>query len=162
MKKSTLNFGQFRQYDKIFITADNGIDVENVSSVAFAGETLYIAQPDGLVEFNAGKTKKIAANVSKLFTRAGRLFASVDNSLAEIKNSKVKKIADFDSPVVDISVALDGSIWLITETNLYLMQNDEFVSIVGLPEETVCVAALDNKSKYGETVYIGSKAEGLL
>ena len=54
MKKSTLNFGEFRQYDKVFITADNGIDVENVSSVAFAGETLYIAQPDGLVEFKDG------------------------------------------------------------------------------------------------------------
>lgn len=162
MKKSTLNFGEFRQYDKVFITADNGIDVENVSSVAFAGETLYIAQPDGLVEFKDGKTKKIGTDVSKLFTRAGRLFAASGNALAEIKNSKLKKIAEFDSPVVDISVALDGSIWLITKTNLYLMQNDEFVNIVSLPEETVCLAALDNKSKYGETVYIGSKAEGLL
>ena len=63
MKKSSLYFGEFRQYDKVFITADNGIDVENISSVAFAGETLYIAQTDGLVEYNAGKTKKIAAKI---------------------------------------------------------------------------------------------------
>lgn len=162
MKKPSLHFGEFRQYDKVFITADNGVDVENVTSVAFAGETLFIAQPDGLIEYNNGKIKKTAVNVSKLFSRAGRLFAAAGNSLAEIKNGKLKKIADFDSPVVDISVALDNSIWLITETELFLMENDEFTKIVDLPEGTVCLAALDNKSKYGETVYIGSQVEGLM
>lgn len=162
MKKPTLNFGEFKQCDKIFITADNGIDVENVISVAFDGETLYIAQPDCLVEYADGKIKKIAARVSKLFSRNGRLFAAAQNSLAEIKKGKLKKIADFDSPVLDISVALDKSVWLITETELFLMQNDEFVKIVDLPEDTVCLAALDNKSKYGETVYIGCETEGLL
>ena len=50
MKKATLNFGQFKQFDKVFITADNGIDVKNVTSVAFDGEILYIAQHDCLVE----------------------------------------------------------------------------------------------------------------
>ncbi len=162
MKKSTLNFGQFRQFDKVFITADNGIDVENVTSVAFDGETLYITQPDGLAEYSQGKIKKIAANVSKVFTRSGRLFAACSNSLGEIKKGKIKKLADFDAPVVDISVALDKSLWLITEKDLYLMDNDNFTKIVDLPEATVCVAALDNKAKYAETVYIGCKQEGLL
>ena len=69
MKKSILNFGQFRQYDKVFITAENGVDIENVTSVAFDGETLYIAQPDCLVEYSDGKAKKISAKVSKLFSR---------------------------------------------------------------------------------------------
>lgn len=162
MKKSTLNFGEFKQYDKIFITADNGIEPEKVSSVAFDGETLYIADGDCLMEYADGKIKKTAAKVSKLFSRNGKLFAAAGNSLAEIKKGKLKKIADFDSPVVDISVGLDKSVWLITETDLFLMKNDEFVKIVDIPEETVCLAALDNKSKYGETVYIGTKEQGLM
>ncbi len=162
MKKSTLHFGEFKQYDKIFLTADNGIDVENVLDVAFDGETLYIAQPDGLLEYADGKVKKTSAKVSKLFSRNGKLYAAVNNSLAEIKKGKIKKIADFDAPVVDISVALDGSFWLITENALFLMDDGEFKEIVDLPEETVCLAALDNKSKYGETVYVGSLVEGLM
>ena len=48
MKKPVLNFGEFTQYDKIFITSDSGIDVQNVLSVAFEGETLYIAEKEGL------------------------------------------------------------------------------------------------------------------
>jgi len=162
MKKSTLNFGEFRQFDKVFITAENGIKPEKVTSVAFDGEILYIAQPDSLIEYNNGKMKKINAKVSKLFTRNGCLYAAIGNALAEIKKGKVKKIAEFDAPVVDISVALDKSLWLITENNLYLQQNGEFMEIVDLPESTVCLAALDNKSKYGETVYIGSAVEGLM
>lgn len=162
MKKPTFYLGEFTQRDKVFITADNGIDVENVASVAFDGETLYITQPDCLVEYADGKIKRISANVSKLFTRQGRLFAAVDNCLAEIKKGKIKKLKEFSSPVVDISVALDKSIWLITETELYLMENDAYTKIVDLPEETVCLAALNNKAKYAETVYIGSTVEGLL
>ncbi len=162
MKKSTLHFGEFRQYDKVFLTADKGIDVENVLDVAFEGETLYIAQPDGLIEYADGKIKKTSAKVSKLFTRKGKLYAAVNNSLAEVKKGKIKKIADFEAPVVDISVALDGSFWLITENSLFLMENGEFKEIVDLPEETVCLAALNNKSKYGETVYVGSLVEGLM
>ncbi len=162
MKKSTLHFGEFKQYDKVFLTADKGIDVENVLDVAFDGETLYIAQPDGLIEYADGKVKKAAAKVSKLFTRNGKLYAAVNNSLAEVKKGKIKKIADFESPVVDISVALDGSFWLITENALFLMENGEFKEIVDLPEDTVCLAALNNKSKYGETVYVGSLVEGLM
>ena len=162
MKKSTLHFGEFKQYDKVFLTADKGIDVENILDVAFDGETLYIAQPDGLIEYADGKVKKAAAKVSKLFTRNGKLYAAVNNSLAEVKKGKIKKIADFESPVVDISVALDGSFWLITENALFLMENGEFKEIVDLPEDTVCLAALNNKSKYGETVYVGSLVEGLM
>lgn len=162
MKKPTLLFGEFKQYDKVFITADNGIDIENVTGIAFDGEALYIATPDCLTEYLDGKFKKLSAKVSKLFSRQGRLFAGVGNSLAEVKKGKLKKIADFDAPVTDISVALDNSFWLITENDLYLMENDEFQKIVDLPEGTVCLAAHDNKSKYGETVYVGSKVEGLM
>lgn len=162
MKKPTFYLGEFTQRDKIFITADNGIDVENVNSVAFDGETLYITQPDCLVEYADGNVKRISASVSKLFTRQGKLYAAVDNALAEIKKGKIKKIKEFDSPVVDISVALDKSVWLITETELFLMQGDEFTKIVDLPEETICLAVLDNKARFAETVYIGSTAEGLL
>ncbi len=162
MKKNTLNFGEFKQYDKKFITADNGVDIENVTSVAFEGETLFIAQPDCLIEYADGKAKKLAIKASKLFAKGGKLYAAIGNALAEIKKGKAKKIAEFDSPVIDMSVALDGSLWLITETTLYLYENNEFTHVVGLPEETVCLAALDNKSKYGETVYIGSKFEGLM
>lgn len=162
MRKNTLNFGEFKQYDKKFLTADCGIDLENVASVAFDGETLYIAQSDCLIEYADGKTKKLAVKASKLFSRDGKLYAAIGNSLAEIKKGKAKKIADFNAPVIDISVALDKSLWLITEKDLYLIDNGEFKQIVALPDETVCLAALDNKSKYGETVYVGSKVEGLL
>ena len=162
MKKSTLHFGEFKQYDKVFLTADKSIDVENVLDVAFDEETLYIAQADGLLEYADGKVKKIGVKASKLFAKEGNLFAAVKNSLVEIKKGKTKKIADFDAPVVDISVALDGSMWLITEKSLYLKDSDGFKKIVDVPDETVCLAARDNKSKYGETVYVGSLAEGLL
>lgn len=162
MKKSTLHFGEFKQYDKVFLTADKGIDVENVLDVAFDGETLYIAQTDGLLEYADGKVKKIGIKASKLFAKEGNLFGAVKNSLVEIKKEKTKKIADFDAPVVDISVALDGSMWLITEKSLYLKDSDGFKEIVDIPAETVCLAARDNKSKYGETVYVGSTVEGLL
>ncbi len=162
MKKNTLFFGEFKQYDKLFITAENGVDVENVSSVAFDGETLYIAQPDCLIEYADGKTKKLSVKVSKLFSEKGTLYAATGNYLAEIKKGKAKKIAELDSPVVDISVGLDGSFWLVTEKSLYLKDGDEFRTIMHAAENTVCLAALDNKSRYGETVYTGSKAEGLL
>ena len=162
MKKPTLYFGQFNQLEKVFLTADSGIDTENVTSVAFDGENLFIAQPDGLLEYSEGKIKRHSAKVSALFSKNGTLYGAVKNSLAEIKKGKVKKIADFDSPVVDISIGLDGSMWLITQDALYLNTNGEFNKVVDLPEDTVCLAALDNKSKYGETVYIGSTAEGLL
>lgn len=162
MKKSTLHFGEFKQYDKVFLTADQGIDVENVLDVAFEGETLYIAQADGLIEYADGKTKKYTLSVKKLFVKDGRLLGAVKNSLGEIKKGKLKKIADFDAPVVDVSMGLDGSFWLITEKSLYLSENGEFTKIVDMPEETVCLAALDNKSKYGETVYAGSVVEGLM
>lgn len=162
MKKPTFYLGEFTQRDKVFITADNGIDIEKVTSVAFDGETLYITQPDCLVEYSDGNIKRISASVSKLFTRQGKLYAAVGNALAEIKKGKIKKIKDFDAPVVDISIALDKSVWIITETELFLMQGDEFTKIVDLPEGTICLAALDNKAKYAETVYVGSTAEGLL
>ena len=147
MKKSTLHFGEFRQLDKVFLTADNGVDCENVSSVAFDGETLYIAQPDGVFEYADGKMKKTAISASKIFSADGKLYAAIGNTLAEIKKGKAKKIAEFESPVTDISVALDGSFWLITETTLYLKKEDGFEAVVDLPESTVCIAALDNKSK---------------
>ncbi len=162
MKKSTFHFGEFNQLDKVFLTADSGIDCENVTSVAFDGETLYIAQPDGVFEYADGKLKKTAIGASKIFSADGKLYGAVGNNLCEIKKGKLKKIAEFDTPVKDISVALDGSFWLITETNLYLKKDDGFEEIVDLPEGTVCVAALDNKSKYGETVYIGSQVEGFM
>lgn len=162
MKKNTLKFGEFKQYDKKFLTADSGVDIENVLSVAFYGETLYIAQPECLLEYKDGQLKKISAKVSKLFSKGGTLYAAVDNSLAEIKNGKLKKIADFNAPVIDISIGLDGSFWLVTETSLYLKNDKDFTAIVDIPDNTVCLAALDNKSKYGETVYIGCSEEGLL
>ena len=162
MRKNTLNFGEFKQYDKKFITAENGVDIDNISSVAFDGETLYIAQPDCIIEYDNGKTKKLAIKASKLFATGGKLYAAIGNNLAEIKKGKAKKIAELDSPVIDMSTALDGSLWLITETALYLYDNGEFNHVVGLPDETVCLAALDNKSKYCETVYIGSTVEGLM
>ena len=162
MKKSTFNLGEFRQLDKVFLTADNGIDCENVTSVAFDGETLYIAQSDGVFEYADGKIKKTNIAASKIFSADGKLYGAAGNTLCEIKKGKSKKIAEFDAPVIDISIALDGSFWLITETTLYLKKEDGFEAVVGLPEGTVCVAALDNKSKYGETVYIGSKEEGFM
>ena len=95
MKKSTLHFGEFKQYDKVFITTDTGVDTENVTSVAFEGETLYITQPDCLIQYNNGNVKKLPARVSKLFTRKGTLYAATGNALAEIKNGKIKACIAF-------------------------------------------------------------------
>ncbi len=164
MKKPVLNFGEFKQYDKIFLTAENGIECESVTSVAFDGEKLYIAQPDAVIEYADGKTKKLAFKASKLFSANGKVYASSANgkTLSVIKKGKAQKIAEFDAPVTDISAGLDGSFWLITETALYLLDGEEFKQIVDLPENTVCLAALDNKSRYAETVYIGCTEEGLL
>ena len=49
MKKYTLNFGKFKQYDKKFITE---IDGNSVTSVNFCGETLYIATNENTFEYN--------------------------------------------------------------------------------------------------------------
>ncbi len=162
MKKYTLNFGEFKQYDKVFLTADKGIDGASVTSVAFDGEILYIATNENTFEYNNGNLKKLTFKASKLFSKNGKLYATIENALAEIKKGKAKKIADFDSQVIDISVGIDGSFWLITENDLYISENGEFKAVVDLPAETVCLAALDNKAKYDETVYVGSTVEGLL
>ncbi len=162
MKKSTINFGQFKQYDKVFITSDKGINPEKVTSVAFEGEALYIATPDCLFECLDGNIKKINTKVNKLFSVNGKLFASANNALGELKKGKIKKLAEFDSPVVDISCGLDGSQWLITETDLYIKDGAEYAKVVDLPDGTVCLAALDAQAKYAETVYVGSTVEGLL
>ncbi len=162
MKKPSIKFGSFKQYEKVFITAADGVDIENVKAVAFDGEVLYIAEPEYLIEYSKGNLKKVPAKISNLFSRKGKLYASVGNALAEVKKGKFKKIAEFDSPVIDMSVGLDGSMWLITETDLYLLEDGEFVQVVDLPDQTVCLAALDNKAKYDETVYVGSTVEGLL
>ena len=162
MKKYTLNFGEFKQFDKVFLTAEKGVDPASVTSVAFCGDALYIATAKGTFEYNNGNLKKLSFSADKFFSADGKLYGANGNSLYTIKNGKSKKIAEFDSPVVDISVALDKSLWLITADSLFLSENGEFKKIVELPSETVCVAALDNKAKYAETVYVGSTAEGLL
>ena len=162
MKKYTLNFGQFRQYDKTFITPDKGIDCNGITSVAFSGEVLYVTNGDGLFEYTDGKAKKIAASVTKVFSCNNTLYAAEGNVLSELKKGKLRKIAEFDSAVTDISVALDNSLWLITESALYLENDGAFSRIVGIPEDTLCLAARDNKAKYLETVYIGCTNEGLL
>lgn len=162
MKKYTLNFGQFRQFDKTFITPDKGIDPTTVTSVAFSGETLYLTNADGLFEYNEGSLRKLSDKISKVFSCDSRLFAAENNVLCEMKKGRCRKLAVLDSAVKDISVALDGSLWLITETALYLENDGEFIRIVGIPEDTICLAAKDNKAKYLETVYIGCTNEGLL
>lgn len=162
MKKYTLNFGQFRQFDKKFITSENGINIEGVSSVAFLGDALYIAADGELFEYNEGKVKKLSGKADKLFSRGGKVYVSCGHSLGELKGGKIKKLADFNSRVIDVSVALDSSLWLITEKDLYLYEGESFKQTVGIPEDTVCLAAKDNPSKYCETVYIGCTEEGLL
>ena len=101
MKKYTLNFGQFRQFDKKFITSENGINIEGVSSVAFLGEALYIAADGELFEYNEGKVKKLSGKADKLFSRGGRVYVSCGHSLGELKGGKIKKIKEFsaDRPV---------------------------------------------------------------
>ena len=162
MKKPTMYFGKFKQYDKVFLTADNGIDVNKAGSIAFSGEKLYITQSDCVIEYADGNVKKLSFRASKLFAKGGKLYAAAGNSLAEIKNGKIKKIAEFDAPVIDISIGLDNSFWLITENELFLQENGEFKKIINLTDNAACLAALDNKSKYGETVFLGCSEEGLL
>ncbi|MBQ3602539.1 MAG: hypothetical protein IJA02_01710 [Clostridia bacterium] len=162
MKKPTMYFGKFKQYDKVFLTSDNGIDIKNVVSIAFSGESLYITQSDCVIEYTDGVIKKLSFKASKLFYKGGKLYAAVGNSLAEIKNGKAKKIADFDCPVTDISIGLDGSFWLITQKELFLNDNGEFKKIINLTDNASCLAALDNKAKYAETVFLGCSEEGLL
>ena len=159
MEKYTLNFGKFRQYDKKFITE---IDGNSVTSVAFCGETLYIATAENIFEYSEGNLKKASFKAEKLFSENGRLYASTGKALSEIKNGKSKKIAEFDSAIKDISTGLDGSFWLITEDTLYLKDGAEFQKIVGLPSGVVTLEALDNKARYAETVYLGTEEEGIL
>ncbi len=162
MKKYTLNFGQFKQYKKEFLTAEKGVDGAAVTSVAFCGEALYIATTENTFEYNEGSLKKLSFKAEKFFSENGRLYAAFGKVLSEIKNGKAKKLAEFDSKIIDVSVGLDGSFWLVTEETLYLNENGAFKEVVGLPSAVVAVAALDNKAKYAETVYVGSAEEGLL
>ncbi len=162
MRKPSLRFGEFTQLDKIFLTADNGIDCEKVHSVAFSGEKLYIAQSDCVFEYSGGKLKKLGLKASKLLQNDGELYACTENSLYKLSGNQFNKTASFDSPVVDISKGADSSFWLITKKDLYLKNDKEFEKICELPEDTVCLAAIDNKSKYAETVYVGSSTAGLM
>ena len=162
MKKYTLNFGQFRQYDKKFITAENGIDTAAVNSVAFLGEVLYFTAEGSLYEYNDGKAKKLSVKAERIFGKDGRVFVSTGRTLGELKGGKVKKLADFDCDIKDVSVAMDKSLWLMTEKALYLYGDEGFTRIVGVPEDAVCLCAKDNLSKYCETVYVGGVIEGLL
>lgn len=162
MKKYTLNFGQFRQYDKRFITQQDALPVEKVTSMAFDGEVLYAVADNCLYKYENGKISEECENVSKVFPSCDGLFVSYGNFLGKYKNGKVTKLSEFDSPVVDISKALDGSLWLITEKALYLQESDEFTRVVDVPDGTVCLAARDNCAKYSETVLIGCLTEGLL
>ncbi len=162
MKKNKLYFGEFLQYDKTFLTSENGIDCENVKSIAFQGETLYIAENDRLLEYKDGSIKAIKKAVSKLVSADERLFAAVGNTLYEITNGKFSKIGEYSSPVIDMSKGLDGSVWFITESDLYRIDKDDVIQIVDLPENTVCLAALDNKALYDETVFVGSSSSGLM
>lgn len=162
MKKRTLCFGEFNQFDRSFLTADDSVDCNGISSIAFSGETLYLTQPDGLLEYSKGKLKKLSVNPSKIFSENGTLYAAVGNNLCVLHKSAPEVIHTFDSPVADISVGLDGSFWLMTQTMLYLKTESGFDAICALPEDTVCLAALDNKSKYAETIYVGTSTAGIM
>ncbi len=162
MKKYTLNFGQFRQYDKKFITAENGINPEAVNSAAFLGEVLYFTADGCLYEYNDNKVKKLSAKADSVFGRDGRVFAAAANALYELKSGRLRRLAELDCAVRDVSVGMDKSLWLITERALYLFGDEGFTRVVGIPEDTVALCARDNASKYGETVYIGGATEGLL
>lgn len=162
MKKPTLYWGRFRQYDKVFLTEENGIDSSTVKSIAFNGETLYIATTENSYQYLNGTLKKLPFNADKFFSEKKGIFATIGNVLAKTDGRKITEIANFDSDIVDISTALDDSVWVLTQKKLYLLGNDGFNEIVDLPDGTVCIAARDNKAKYDETVYIGSTVEGLL
>lgn len=162
MQKYTLNFGQFRQFDKKFITSENGINSQNVNSVVFSGETLLLTADGCLYEYKENKMRKTSVKADRLFSCGDRIFVASGNTLGEMISGKVRKTAQFDCPVIDMSTALDKSLWLITEKDLYLYDEGEFRKTVGIPEDTVCLAAKDNLSKYCETVYIGCTMEGLL
>ena len=162
MKKPTLYFGEFKQYDKKFLTADMGIEIENVTDAAFGGETLYLAVSGQLIAYKDGNIEKTSLLADRLFTQNGVLFAAVGGQLYKLEKGKYISVAEFDSAVQGVSIALDGSLWLMTEDGLYLQTENGFDFIMPLAEDTVCMAAVDNKAKYAETVYIGSHAEGLL
>ena len=89
MKKSTLHFGEFKQYDKKFITAENGINPESVCDVAFEGEVLYLTNGESLFQYDNGNVKKLTGRDSRLFSKKGKLYGAVGNSLAEIKKGKI-------------------------------------------------------------------------
>ncbi len=162
MRKNTLHFGSFKQYDKTFLTAEQGLNLENISGVAFDGDTLYIVSDNTVFTYENSQLKKTAFKADKLFSRKGHLFAVLGNTLGEMKNGTIEKVADFFAPVTDISFGLDGSQWVLTEDALYLSQDGDFTRIVHVPDNAVCLAALDNKARFAETVYIGCTEEGLL
>lgn len=148
---------------KKFLTPDDSVVCSESVTAAFAGDKLYITQPDCLLMYYGGKLTKMPIRASRLMSEKGKLYAVVGNALCEITESdSVKKIFDFPSPVIDVSEATDGSFWAVTEDFLYLKNGDSFEEICSLPENTVCLAALDNKCKYGETVYVGSSTAGLM
>lgn len=162
MKKPTLYWGRFRQYDKVFLTEESGIVPSSVKSISFSGEALFIATEENSYQYANGTLKKLPFSADKFFSEKSGLYASTGSILAKVDNKKATTIANFDSEIIDISTALDGSFWVITKDKLYLLGNGGFSEVVSLPEGTVCVAARDNKAKYDETVYIGSTVEGLL
>ena len=89
MKKYTLYFGEFKQFDKVFLTAEKGVDPASVTSVAFCGDALYIATAKGTFEYNNGNLKKLSFSADKFFSADGKLYGANGNSLYTIKNGNI-------------------------------------------------------------------------
>lgn len=160
--KTKIDYGTFTQYNKTFLNADSGTDVQNILSVGFLGETLVVAQKDGLYTYEDGKYEAVQGRADKLFSRNGLLYAANENRLLQILGDESLILGTFDSPVQDVSCGIDGSLWVISQTALYLYDGKNFDRIVGIPEDTVCLCAKDNAAKYGETVFLGTSGEGLV
>lgn len=161
-KKRTLYFGEFTQYETKFLTADDSVDCVNISSAVFAGEKLYMTQPDCILTYSDNRLGKIPVAASKLFAVDGKIYAAIANSLYELGEDSRTLIQTFNSPVIDISKASDGSFWVLTEKMLYLKNENRFEEICDTPEDVVCLAAVDNKAKYNETVYVGTSSAGIM
>ncbi len=162
MKKLSLKYGEFTDLKRVFLTSENGLPVESVNSIAFSGDDLYITAEGSLYRYAGGELKKLPLGADKIIEVGGSVYICKGNSLYIMENENIREISEFDAPVIDISIGLDDSFWLITEKTLYLKTEGGFSEICGLPENTACLAAVDNKSKYDESVYIGSKTDGFM
>lgn len=168
MSKRTYYNGSFEQRTRQFFSVPEGLPAPEALALAYDTKgTLFAGTLKGLVRIEGKKAApvnlKLAKDdcaVSMLFGDSrGSIWAGSGNLLFCLSEKRVTALPGFEKPVVAMGEGQDGTLWLLTEDNLYKKEHDnaEFTRIIDVPGIGNCLAVSENNM-----VYVGTKKSGLL